>query len=54
MCGKQGCWGPHSSAGFVGGLSEPRMDVLFEEMAGPMPECMEVLSGRADVCCSSG
>ena len=42
MCGKHGCWGPHSSAGFVGGPSEPMIEVLFEDMAGPMPVGREV------------
>ena len=52
MCGKHGCCGPHSSAGLAGGPSEPMIEVLFEDIAGPMPagrDVFEALSGRFDV-----
>jgi len=61
MCGKHGCWGPHSSAGFWGGPSEPIIEVLFDDSAGPIPASREVwepLRGNSDVppgwYCASG
>lgn len=51
MCGKHGCWGPHSSAASAG-PSVPIIDVLFEDIAGPMPlwrEVFEALCGRWEV-----
>jgi len=41
MCGKHGCWGPHSSAG-LGGPSEPMIEVLLDDKAGPMPASRDV------------